>query len=309
MAPPCKGYASLLVDAQMFGAALVPWNPELLQSSALPDRVNAAEVVRQGPRLDLADTFSRGDSNRSPRTPASTSPPLTEGAPLRAQLWELVPRPAYKGNGVDEDLNSPQRLAWEKSVISAARRGERTAWAQLYQAYAGLLFSRILYPRLGNRAAAEDALAETYRVAIERIEQYEPRGSSIFHWLARIAVNKATDMHRARAVTGRALVNLESKLAPLLDAPLTPDMALDCKKQYFRVRDALTRCLAELNPRYRRAIELRFFEEKSREECAASMEVKIGTFDVLLLRSLKALRKQWDMNAPDAKEGSRVETA
>ena len=52
--------------------------------------------------------------------------------------------------------------------------------------------------------------------------------------------------------------------------------------------------LARLNPRYRRALELRFFEERSRQECAAALEVKLGTFDVLLLRALRAFRKEWD---------------
>ena len=52
--------------------------------------------------------------------------------------------------------------------------------------------------------------------------------------------------------------------------------------------------LEAINPRYRRAIELRFLEDKSREECAGAMEVKLGTFDVLLLRALRAFRKEWD---------------
>jgi DNA-directed RNA polymerase specialized sigma24 family protein len=35
-------------------------------------------------------------------------------------------------------------------------------------------------------------------------------------------------------------------------------------------------------------------DDKSREECAAAMNVKLGTFDVLLLRALRAFRKEWD---------------
>jgi DNA-directed RNA polymerase specialized sigma24 family protein len=51
--------------------------------------------------------------------------------------------------------------------------------------------------------------------------------------------------------------------------------------------------LASVNPRYRRAIELRFLDDRSREDCARLMEVKLGTFDVLLLRALRAFRQQW----------------
>ncbi len=208
---------------------------------------------------------------------------------------------------MQDELNSDERLAWERGVVARARRGDKAAWAELYRAYADLLFSRVLYPRLGNRSAAEDALSETFRQAIERIEQFEHRASSVYFWLSRIATNKAMDMHRARGATGRALVNVESKLMPLLDSPLTPDDALDCKKQYTYVRDLLEICLAELNPRYRLAIELRFFQELSREACAERLEVRLGTFDVVLLRSLKALRKHWEQHSSGAKEGSRVE--
>jgi RNA polymerase sigma-70 factor (ECF subfamily) len=59
------------------------------------------------------------------------------------------------------------------------------------------------------------------------------------------------------------------------------------------VQKAVTSVLERLNARYRRAIELRFVEELPREECALALEVKIGTFDVLLLRALKAFRKEW----------------
>jgi len=49
-----------------------------------------------------------------------------------------------------------------------------------------------------------------------------------------------------------------------------------------------------MNPRYKRAIELRFLEERTRQECADVLEVKLGTFDVVLLRALRAFRKEWE---------------
>ena len=52
--------------------------------------------------------------------------------------------------------------------------------------------------------------------------------------------------------------------------------------------------LAAISPRYRRAIELRFLEDRPREQCAALLEVKLGTFDVLLLRALRAFRQAWE---------------
>lgn len=165
---------------------------------------------------------------------------------------------------------------------------------ELYEAFAPSLFSKILLPRLGDRDAAEDALAETFRTALERLDRFEYRGLSIWYWLSRIAVNKATDMHRVRSRTSRALSNFESLVAPIWQKPEAPDEPSERKEHAQKIKDAIEQVLERINERYRRAIELRFFEEKSRQECADMMKVKLGTFDVLVLRALRAFRRQWE---------------
>jgi RNA polymerase sigma-70 factor (ECF subfamily) len=191
------------------------------------------------------------------------------------------------------DLNQPERLASERDLVARARAGDHYAFGELYRRFAPLLFARVLVPKLGDRAAAEDALAETFRTAFERLDAFEERGVSIYFWFARIATNKALDLHRARGVTGRALANIEGLLAPLSDGPPGPDELYETRVDGVRLRDAVGRVLERLNDRYRRAIELRFVEERSREECADALGVKIGTFDVLVLRALRAFRKEW----------------
>ncbi|MDH5493649.1 MAG: hypothetical protein OEY14_16970, partial [Myxococcales bacterium] len=118
---------------------------------------------------------------------------------------------------VDESLQSKERLRWERRCIERVLSGEASAFGELYREYAPLLFSRILMPRLGNRAAAEDALAETFRTGLEKLHQFDPRKVSVYFWFARIAGNKAMDMHRVKARTSRALTNFEGLLAPLLE--------------------------------------------------------------------------------------------
>jgi RNA polymerase sigma-70 factor (ECF subfamily) len=192
-----------------------------------------------------------------------------------------------------EDLNQPDRLRWERALVSRARTGDRGAFTEIYRAYAQAVFARVLLPKLGNREAAEDALAETFRTAFERIDGFESREVSLYFWLSRIATNKALDLHRARATTGRALASFETLVGPLGEAPPDPGMLLDLRVDLERMKAGVGQVLERLNPRYRRAIELRFVEELAREDCAATLEVKLGTFDVLLLRALRAFRKEW----------------
>lgn len=186
-----------------------------------------------------------------------------------------------------------ERLAWERRIIERTLRGDVRAFGEVYTAYAPSLFSRVLMPRLGNRAAAEDALAETFRVAIERLGQFQQDGKSVYRWLSRIATNKATDMHRVKARTSRALVNFEGLLGPLREGE-GPTTALEEAEEREQLTAHVAAALEQLNPRYRRAIELRFFEGRERAACAEVLEVKLGTFDVLLLRALRSFRKAWE---------------
>jgi len=178
----------------------------------------------------------------------------------------------------------------------------------LYERFAGRLYTRVLLPKLGDEQAAEDALAETFRTALERLDQYRDRGSSVWYWLARIASNKATDMYRRRARTKRVLSNFESLLEPMATTPGLADDELATSRRRQQLVEAVKKTLGGINPRYRRAIELRFLEERSRADCADQMEVKLGTFDVLLLRSLRAFRKQWTTLAPPDEVGAGAET-
>jgi RNA polymerase sigma-70 factor (ECF subfamily) len=194
---------------------------------------------------------------------------------------------------VDPNLNEPSRLRWEQELVLRSTRGDRAAFAELYRAYAPVIFARVLIPKLGNREAAEDALAETFRTAFERLADFEPRGLSVYFWFSRIAANKAMDLHRARKTTGRALANFETMTEPLGERPLDPGALFEHHAGAARLREAVSAGLGSLNPRYREAIELRFLQDLPREACAERLGVKLGTFDVLLLRALRAFKKGW----------------
>lgn len=208
---------------------------------------------------------------------------------------------------MEVDFTDEAWLSRERALVAAARRGESAAVAELYRAFAARLYRTVLVPRLGNPQAAEDALSETFRTALERLDQFDERGTSLYFWLARIAVNKATDMHRVKARTRRALASFEDLLAPLRPSAPRPEKQLVEREREALLRERVGEVMEGLNPRYARAIELRFFEDKSREECAELLEVKLGTFDVVLLRALRAFRKRWEALGADP-ETSEVTT-
>jgi RNA polymerase sigma factor (sigma-70 family) len=190
-----------------------------------------------------------------------------------------------------KDWRTPEQKARETQLARAAQRGDMSAWAELYDQLAPELYRRVLMPRLGNVAAAEDALSETFRTAIEQIERFEDQGHGLYPWLCRIAHNKAMDLHRARAKTGRKLSELGHALEAFQRAVPGADEIYEFVLEEGELGARLRTALGELTPRYQRALELRFFEERSRQACAEALELRLGTFDVLLLRALRALAK------------------
>jgi RNA polymerase sigma-70 factor (ECF subfamily) len=193
-------------------------------------------------------------------------------------------------------FEDPAWLAHEAKLLERLRRGDRLACAELYRAFAAPLSRRVLWPRLSDGDLVADALAETFRSFLERMDDYQARGSSVWSWLATIAANKATDIHRAQARGGRALHNYQALLEPLWadSGPPRPDET----HEQAGLRAAVDRVLEAINPRYRRAIELRFLEDRPRGECAETLAVTLGTFDVLLLRALRAFRTAWQVEFP-----------
>jgi RNA polymerase sigma-70 factor (ECF subfamily) len=173
-------------------------------------------------------------------------------------------------------------------VIERLQAGDRAAFSILYGWYGDLIWRQAILPRLPIRELAEDCLRDTFRTALEKIGSFKPQNRSIFFWLRRIAVNKAIDVHRrhkrdqdlADAVKAEPAEHLHSR-------PDRPDRGLEVED----TKRLVGLSLDKMNPRYAQALELRLIEDRSREECADILGVKVGNFDVILHRAMKAFRK------------------
>lgn len=181
----------------------------------------------------------------------------------------------------------------ERRLVEEAQAGNLDAMKPIFERYASPLYSTVILPRLGNRVAAEDVLRDTMATAMEKIDQFRWQGRSIYSWLRMIAVNKAYDVHR-RTKRGQKLADA---MAVELPGETLPDERADAKliadqeRALNRERIAVT--LDKITPRYREAIQLRLVEDLSRAECAARLDVTVGTFDVLLFRAVRSFRKHF----------------
>ena len=181
-------------------------------------------------------------------------------------------------------------LEEERAVILRLQQGDRQAFATLYGWYGERIYRQAILPRLPNRELAEDCLRDAFRTALEKISQFQISNRSIFFWLRRIAINKAIDIHRRNkrdADLVEAVGGDPTQAELAAHRPDRPDRGLEVDDTKRMVEASLGR----LNERYSQALRLRLIEDRTREECAEEMGVKVGNFDVILHRAAMAFRK------------------
>lgn len=184
-------------------------------------------------------------------------------------------------------------LEAERLICERARAGDRVAMGELLRKYGPILYRSILLPRLGSEAAAQDALAETYARVVERFDRFQWQACGFYPWLRVVGLRIALDILRSRR---RETLFEPDDLQREIDASETDltgrgEVELCEKRDLADARARVDEALQALNPRYATAIRLRVLEERSREEVAAALGVTVSTFDVVLHRSLNALKK------------------
>jgi RNA polymerase sigma-70 factor, ECF subfamily len=175
-------------------------------------------------------------------------------------------------------------------LVARAQRGDAAAFAALYEAYAPAIH-RYLRRRLdGPAEAVEDLTGDVFAKAFEKLGTYRERGAPFAAWLYRIAHNRLVDHLRARP---------RHAAAPLEEGA---ERAIGDEAGFGRVldREELAAALARLGADRRRAVELRFLEDRSVAETAALMQRSEAAVKQLQTRGLATLRRQLGAPAPSA---------
>jgi RNA polymerase sigma-70 factor (ECF subfamily) len=160
-------------------------------------------------------------------------------------------------------------------LVVDARRGDRRAFAAIYDRFVGAVHAVVLARvRWGE---ASDVVQDVFLVAWERLPAV--RDPAAFPgWLMTIARNRATDFLRKPRVA---------------DEP--PDIAVDAVPT-AEAREALT-AIAELPEAYREVLLMRLVEGMSGPEIAERTGLQQGSVRVNLHRGMKLLRERLGIEA------------
>jgi len=221
------------------------------------------------------------DQDATPSSDASTGPSKST--------------PPREGD-LDHDL--------ERALVERAQAGDQRAFRELYLAHARPVFRCAIMPLVRNRDLAEDLLSETFVRAMRHLPRFVWQGKGIRPWLMRIAKNLCLDhLRKAGRVTAWP-EGFEQQIPDLSDSDA--EQLLGRAELSDVLAERIRVCLDELNPRYRRVIELRIIQKQARTDAAAALDVTIGTLDVLLFRACKSFRKVYTRHYGSDAEGPKL---
>jgi len=133
----------------------------------------------------------------------------------------------------------------------------------------------------------EDILQNAFVKAYLNLNSFDPE-LSFSSWVYRIAHNEAMSFFRRKRARPQVTLDEEGQL---LLTELADESADASKLAERRLSGSeLARALATLDAKYRDALILRFFEERSYAEMSDILEVPVGTVSTLLYRAKRALR-------------------
>jgi len=169
-------------------------------------------------------------------------------------------------------------------------RADADAFADLYRLYLDRVH-RYAWRRTGSTEAAEDICSATFEAALANLDRFRWRSTGFAPWLFRIAANEVVAHHRRE---GRPV----GRRGQLAMARMHQADAEDDLSHLFGDDDELRGALDRLNPRYQRAIDLRYLAELSTDEAARASGLTRRAFSVVLSRALKALRSELEGGTP-----------
>jgi RNA polymerase sigma-70 factor, ECF subfamily len=153
------------------------------------------------------------------------------------------------------------RRATDAALVRAARRGSEEAMAELFERHWSRMHRAALLIT-GDAAAAEDIAQEAFLAAIRALDRFDLR-RPLGPWLHRIAVNRAIDWSRARALRREV--------------------------SGAGIDEELLAALQELAVEQRAVVVLRYVLDLTPGEIAAQLDLPRGTVNSRLRRGLDAL--------------------
>ena len=185
--------------------------------------------------------------------------------------------------------NLSEKAQVDFKLVQQAVKGDQKAYAELMSRYKDSIYFMLL-KMVNNRDDAEDLTIEAFGKAFKNLHQYTP-DFAFSTWLFKIATNNCIDfIRRKRKYTFSIDKSMENDSGQEMQFEIKSPMLDPEEKMIKKQKAALMRDVVEkLKPRYKRLVELRYFQERSYEEIADELQLPLGTVKAQLVRAREFL--------------------
>jgi len=175
-------------------------------------------------------------------------------------------------------------------LITSALEGNQAAFENLLKKYKHSLYATILKV-VKSKDVAEDIMIETFAKAFSKLNEYNPK-YAFSTWLFRIGINKAIDYLRNEKkmptssidefMTNETETTFSEQLISSTNDPIQ-DLLKEEKIAFVKL------IIEKLNPRYKKIIELFYYQELSCEEIAKELGTSANAIKNDLFKARKIL--------------------
>lgn len=177
-----------------------------------------------------------------------------------------------------------RELLWREWLRRAAE-GDRDAFAELYDATSGLVYSLVLRI-LGNRADAEEVTLDVYVQAWRHAGRFDAARGGVTAWLATIGRSRALDRYRSHGAKQKRESSPVKEDSPS-EAP-SPERLTAMSQE----RRAVAEAMDALPKDQRQVIELAYFQGMSQSEMAEHLGLPLGTVKTRVRLGMMCLRER-----------------
>lgn len=175
-----------------------------------------------------------------------------------------------------------------EQLVSAAQRGDRSAFSELVERYYSMVHGLAL-SKVGDWSAADDIAQEVFLLVWVNVKGLrQPRAFPV--WLRRIARNAAINWLRSQQYRARVSEPLARRLQD--KPPGTPDPAAAASRQ--ECLDQIGEALRSLSPKLREAIVLYYVEGRTVAESAQALGIRTDTMKKRLRLGRAELRRYYE---------------
>lgn len=171
-------------------------------------------------------------------------------------------------------------IATDSELVDMVLSGNPVAFEHLFDRYANSLHQLYLQRTNGNNDDTDDLIQEIFIKAFINLRHYDKQ-YSFGQWIYTIARNTFIDYIRKR----RDDLSIDNTRGQYVSQPAAstpnPEENIISKQQQRQIEEYL----AQMSPKYRKLVELRFFKDLSYEEIAEKLGLPLGTVKTQIHRA------------------------